>query len=243
MKSKFIFPELIFKCSILSMFVYVMFLSACHTAAPKVTVEERTVASKTDAWTVDVQYRVFASSDEAVNASLENLNVQLERYVSAMSDSLKVDAEEIFKSFEADSLPRPSWGYALNVTDTVYMATSEYVSVRLAVYQFTGGAHGMTNFVAFNYDVENQKFLETTDLLDFEKTVAINNLLKENFENPEQCFDIDPTLDLVSSINFSASAAYFTFGHYSLGPYACGPAEVTVSLKDLGESFLLNVAK
>lgn len=238
MKTRNIFERCFLKRSILNFFILILFFSACQTSEPKLTIEGRVVADKTEDWLVDAQYPVFSSPDAAVTASLDNLNREIESYVLALADSLKADAEEMFNSFETDSLPRPVWTYALNVTDSVYMATDKYVSVRMTVYEFTGGAHGMTNFVAFNYDVENQKLLSKEDLLNYGQTVTINSVLKKNFENPEQCFDIDPTIDLVSSINFSASSVCFTFGHYSLGPYACGPAEVIVPLDDLGETFL-----
>ena len=192
MKIRNIFERRFLKRTTLSLSVSILVLSACQTDKPKLIVKEGAVANKTEDWTVDVKYPLFSSSDAVVNAGLKILNGQIESYVSALSDSLKTDAEEMFSGLEADSLPRPVWAYALNVTDSVYTATDKYVSVRLAVYEFTGGAHGMTNFVAFNYDVENQKRLSKEDLLNDGQTATINSLLKKNFENPEQCFDIDP---------------------------------------------------
>ncbi|MFR7876763.1 MAG: hypothetical protein ACLU4J_10480 [Butyricimonas paravirosa] len=47
----------------------------------------------------------------------------------------------------------------MQVGDSVFIANDQYVCVRLIIYTFTGGAHGITNFYTFNYDVQNQKFL------------------------------------------------------------------------------------
>ena len=119
------------------------------------------------------------------------------------------------------------------------MANARYVSVRLMVYTFTGGAHGITNFYTFNYDVQNQKFLTDQEVLNYVNEAQINAQLKANFKNPEGCFTTDPTLKDVTTVNFNKKSVCFTYGQYVLGAYACGVAEVTVPRAALKNDLLI----
>ena len=213
-------------------------LESCTPSEAQVVVRKVTNVDQAKEWGTDVRYPVFSSPDPAINTSLEVLNKQLSDYVSGLEDLLKIEAKELFADFEIDSLSRPDWAYELGVSDTVYLATDDYISLQLVVYHFSGGAHGMTNFIAFNYDVAKQKVLTNGELLDLTQLERINQLLKADFNNREQCFDTDPTMDLVSAITFSADTVRFIFEQYTLGAYACGPAEVLVPKTELGEIFL-----
>lgn len=232
----------LFLWAVLGSFCLLMpLVESCTPSEAQVVVRKVTNIDQAKEWGTDVQYPVFSSPDAAINASLDVLNKQLAAYVAGLEDSLKVEAQEVFADFENDSLRRPDWTYELGISDTVYLASDDYISLQLVVYHFTGGAHGMTNFIAFNYDVAQQRLLSTDELFAPGQVERINQLLKADFVNPEQCFDTDPTMDLVSAVNFSADTVYFIFEQYALGAYACGPAEVLVPNAELGETFLLQI--
>ena len=156
-----------------------------------------------------------------------------------LQDSLKSNANEFFQSWQESGEERPVWIYELQVGDSVFMANDQYVSVRLIVYTFTGGAHGITNFYTFNYDVQNQKFLTNQEILNYTNETQINTQLKANFKNPEGCFTTDPTLKDVTAVNFNKNSVCFTYGQYVLGAYACGVAEVAVPRTALKNDLLI----
>jgi hypothetical protein len=239
MNTKKLFRMFSQKIVLCSFCLFLFLVQACESSAPRVSIEQVKDADQADDWRIEVQYPVFSSSDPATDKSLRVLNGQVAAYVSVLEDSLKIEAHEVFEGFKNDNLPRPEWVYEFGVRDSVFTANSGYISLRLSVYRYTGGAHGMTNYVAFNYDVEKQKMLTTAEILNIDETDAINGLMKAYFENPSQCFDTDPTLDVVSSVNFSPEAVCFLFEQYVLGAYTCGPAEVTVPKAELGANFLL----
>ncbi len=220
--------------------VCIIFLSGCQKKAEKVNIEKTTLEAKTGEWEVNLRYSRFSSANEKINESCEVLNNEIYKLTEQLQDSLKTGAAEMFKMFEVKSISRPFWSYSLFVTDSVFFATEQYISVRLTVYTFTGGAHGMTDFYSFNYDVENQRMLVFEDIIN-DKAEHINTLLKSNFVNTENCFTADPKLDLVSVVNFTPTDVCFTYPQYSLGPYACGAAEVVVPLRELQSHFLLSL--
>lgn len=182
---------------------------------------------------------VFSAADEAINKSCMVLNGKIEKLVNDLRDSLRVDATELFQTFADNPAERPNWKYGLWIDDSVFMATDQFVSVRLRVSTFTGGAHGMTVYHAFNYDVKNQKLLTNKEILNYANAAQINTLLKANFKNPEGCFTEEPTLEVVNAINFDAESLYLMYEQYVLGAYACGAVEVTVPRMELKENLLV----
>ena len=172
--------------------------------------------------------------NEKVTVNSENWDITVNRSMFSSAD-----ANEFFQSWQGSGEERPAWIYELQVGDSVFMANDRYVSIRLMVYTFTGGAHGITNFYTFNYDVQNQKFLTDQEVLNYVNETQINAQLKANFKNPEGCFTTDPTLKDVTTVNFNKKSVCFTYGQYVLGAYACGVAEVTVPRAALKNDLLI----
>ena len=131
----------------------------------KVDVKKDQLSHKTSDYNISVERSVFSSTDETLNKSCQVLNTATEALVQELSESLKKEAADLFQDMAAQGMERPSWGLELMVDDSVFMASSKYISVRLRTYTFTGGAHGMTKFYTFNYDVEQQKMLKNEEIL------------------------------------------------------------------------------
>ncbi len=201
---------------------------------------ETSVSENGDDFTTELHYPVFSSKQPALDSSLDSLNKKLIGFISELQDTMKAGAGRLFADMKASGMERPPWVYSLDVRDSVFTATDEFVSFRLIVYQFTGGAHGMTHFYAFNYDLKEGRLLMLEDVLDTKQTHLVDRALQVNFKNPEQCFTVQPELKLVEAVNISADSVHFIFGQYTLGAYACGPAEITVPISDLGDALLLN---
>lgn len=214
-------------------------LTGCQPTEKKLEQKKSIVMTKSNEWNISATSTGFRSSDPAIDKSCQLLNNQVQTYISRLSDTLKAQAADLFQSFEADTADRPSWKYELIIKDSVFMATDRYISVRLLAYTFTGGAHGMTTFKAFNYDVKNQKLLTPQEIIDTTATTAVNAALKTHFKNPDNCFSSDPTLQQVSAVNFNAQDLCFTYEQYLLGAYACGVAEVSVPRPALKEALLI----
>lgn len=210
----------------------VFFLGACSSSG----VDFKTTKSvvKNENWEIHVEKSVFFSEDKRTEESCRLFNGKLNELIDSLQSSLKSEADTFFMAFRSDTANRPIFNYELYVTDSVYMADKHYISLRVLTYTFTGGAHGMTNFYAFNYDVEKRQFLQPAQLLDMKKSAEIDALLKKNFKNPEGCFTEVPTLSNgYTAFNFSSDSVYFTYPQYVLGPYSCGYAQVSIPRTEL----------
>ena len=129
----------------------------CQPKIQDLSVKSEKVTANSENWDITVNRSMFSSADANVNKSCEVLNKKIEKFVNDLQDSLKSDANEFFQSWQGTGEERPAWIYELQVGDSVFMANDQYVSVRLMVYTFTGGAQGITNIYTINYDVQNQK--------------------------------------------------------------------------------------
>lgn len=221
------------KKNMLKLLCLFLSLTACQSGFNPVVVEKQKLSDKTAEWDIEVSFPQFSSKNTEINESCDVINKEIRRVVAEWQDDLKKGAEEFVASMGNDTLGRPDWIYQLLVTDSVFIATGRYISVRLMNYTFTGGAHGMTHFHAFNYDVEHRTFLSKEDIFDYMNKDEVNARLKKHFDNPEGCFSETPTLNLASTVTFSPLDVCFTYDHYVLGAYACGSYEQTVPRMEL----------
>lgn len=207
-------------------------LTACQK--PQITVQKQNVADSTDNWGVNITYPLFSSTGTAEEKACFAVNDTVFKFIDQLQRNLKMEADTFFGLFADSISQRPPFSYQLYIEDSVFMATDNYISLRLTIYTFEGGAHGMTNYCAFNYDVKKGKFLMPEDIIDYTKAEEINSLLAKYFDNTENCFTEIPTLtNGFTALTISPESMCFTYPQYSLGAYACGMAMVTIPDKEL----------
>ena len=169
------------------------------------------------------------------SAPLDTFDFVVAQYLQQVSDSLSAEADTLFAQYAADSIPRPAWQCQLYVTDTVFRADPDYISVRLELYHYRGGAHGTTWYKAFNYDVARAVMLSDEDWLNPAGSAAVDALADARFDGDTACFNLRPTLRDASCLNFTRNDVILSYDRYILGPYACGAAEVAIPQRSLKE--------
>lgn len=211
--------------------------AGCQPKQVEIRTEE--MSHKTEDYQVAVEYATFSSSDAELNQACQVLNGTINKSIKGIVDEFKKQSTAMFEDLAAKGMERPSWGCELVVKDSVFMATDRYISVRFTIYSFTGGAHGITKYLAFNYDVAGKRMLEQKDIIDARKAGIVNAQLEANFSNPQGCFTDKPTLEKTTVLNLTSTALCFTFEQNVLGAYACGTAEISVSRQALKDALLL----
>lgn len=205
-------------------------LSSCQPV--KVEVKTGSLKTQGDHWEMNVENSVFSSRDRQTEESCMVLNNKVRQLIDSLQSELKAQTDTFFTTYEGEI--GGEYKYQLVVEDSVFMASAQYISLRMLVYTFMGGAHGMTDFYGFDYDVRNQKFLTPEEVLDFGKTAEIDTLLGKHFKDENGCFSTKPTLkDGFVALNFTPEAVCFTYPHYSLGAYACGYVQVSIPRDEL----------
>ena len=186
---------------------------------------------------VNISYPVFSSNSASVNSRFATLNEAIETYIDTLSSNVTAQAAEMMTDLQESPMGRPEWNCELSVESTAFLSEGT-ASVLFTAYTYLGGAHGMTEYTAVNFDVRSGKILADEQLLDYTKADKINELLKSRFENPENCFWEEPSLEKASAIVLEEGAVKFIYEQYVLGPYSCGAAEITIPAAEL-EGLLL----
>lgn len=214
-------------------------ISLCCSCKPSsVSTGLRHYADSTDNYVVHASYHLFSSDHKQTERSCQLLNTRINTFADSLVKAIQTSADTLFGSFNGED--RPAWPYELYLSDSVFIADSKYISVRFEAYTFTGGAHGMTDFYVFNYDVRNEQLLAPDRILNYAERGKIDTLLKKNFRNPDSCFTEIPTLEKSGGlINISPKAVCFTYPAYTLGAYYCGSAFVAIPLPELKYILLL----
>lgn len=218
-------------------FICFLFTGCSNTVSLKT--ETITISDKTKEWEIDVVYTQFSSSDDKVQQSYNKLNLEIQHFVDSLQNDFKTSASGFFNSLEDIERERPDWKCPFMAKDTIFMANDRYVSIRFATYTFLGGANGLNKYYAFNYDVQNQRFLSKEDILDSTSQIKINNLLEKDFKNPFSCFTQMPAFDNVTTINIAPNDIFFTYEQYVLGARVCGDYQTFIPKEELGISLKL----
>ncbi len=132
--------------------------------------------------------------------------------------------------------------------DTTIATSSKTVSYIMTLYEFTGGAHGITAVRTFTYDKDNK-------LIDEKKLFGDNNwrpvvsdiayaylkeILKENTTDEALKEGTKPEGENLSTWYLKGDDVVFVFGQYQIGAYALGIQEVSIPKEKLEEVLIFN---
>lgn len=194
----------------------------------KLDVKQIKETDKTTEWNIITNRPAFSTTETEIEKSCVKINDEITGLVNGIKAAFQEQAKE--QNASLDSIGQKQVGpYELFITDSVFLADENYISVLMSAYEMLGGANGITNFYGINYNVKTQKFLDKKDILNYEKASDINTLLKENLKDPDKCYTFEaPTIENFTALNFTLHTVEFTYAKYILGPGSCGPVTISV---------------
>jgi hypothetical protein len=222
-----------------SIVLIVLALASCDTAEIQFKVSPLASKDSTEICTINTKLPVLSELNGKFTELCERVNSDIKNKNNSFLLAFKKDAYSFYKESQQDTFPPSAIKYEYFGDYNMFFADAKSVSLRFINYQYTGGAHGMTMFDCYNYDVKTAKELKFSDVFksDEEAISKINALLLANFKNPEKCFTTNPTINSTYKLfNIQKDTVMFTFAHYELGAYACGIAEVEVPIVKLIEA-------
>lgn len=152
----------------------------------------------------------------------------------------KIDTLQKHSLADRKMIPEGFHPYILYISDTVCFKNNFILSILSTDYTFMGGAHGITQLKAYNYDLINKKILSADEILNLAEENKINTLLEKYMHNPDSCFTKKPTIKDVAAVNFMEEFMAFSYEQYILGPYSCGILTIKVPIKELKPYMLIN---
>ena len=230
------------------------FVVGCSPKAPTGSVNEKTLSQKKEL-PIKVEAKVISSDNGVLNSSiklpvfsndknqsiLDEINARLEKNATDINKELATIAENDSKEAKKSNFEfRP---YELLVDYTIHTVNEKVLSLTTLNYQYTGGAHGMSIKVPYNFDLTTGKEITLKDL--FKEGTAYKNIIKEEIQKqiksePEKFFPDE--VELFSGIkddqNFfiENDQLFIYFGQYDIAPYSSGIIEFEIPssiLKDV----------
>lgn len=188
---------------------------------------------------IDVQYPDFVAGDTAKH-SFSKLNQTMTTFLDTAHfyywGASFDDIKRIIEETETHGVFMFYNRYHINDS------APENISVMFESYSFALGAHGFTAITTFNFDLVKNRMLTLTDFVDLssdQHVALLNQLLLDNFENPEGCFiDVPTADDFFQRFGVTPDALVFYYEAYELGSYSCGSAMVLIPVDDLKEAGL-----
>ncbi len=180
----------------------------------------------------------------------DNIDSLNEKYKDEMISYVKGCEDEVIE-MKKEGMPT---NYAENRYFTPVRSDDKVFSYVLETYSFLGGAHGVTNYITYNFDPENGKNISLNDVItepDALPAVIVEDLLYQNEDLVEyfkQCpSDKENLLENIkkelqdNSEGFSWTLDYdgiiVYFEDYAMGSYAAGSRSVSVRASEHAEIF------
>ena len=195
------------KTKLFTLVFAVLVLGACKKEI-KLDVKQIHLTDTTGQWDIKIDRPAFSTTDAETEKSCVKFNDEVNGLINGIHAAFIEQAKENIACLNSAGFKQAA-PYELIIEDSVFLADQNYISVRVLSYEMLGGAHGMTDFYAINYDVKTQKFLTNKDILNLDKAADINALLKANLKDPDKCFTFEaPTVDNVTCINLYLCPIY-----------------------------------
>lgn len=129
-----------------------------------------------------------------------------------------------------------NFSYIQKWTVEIVYQTQTELSLKLANYEFTGGAHGNTSVKNFNFDLTNFKVYKLSDKfkkIDLEKLASYCSSYCQKNNIPIFEDKIKTSPDLLQIWNFTKDGLLLTFPQYTIAPYSSGIIEIHIPNNEL----------
>ncbi|MGU8571048.1 DUF3298 and DUF4163 domain-containing protein [Clostridium perfringens] len=204
----------------------------------KIEVIEKSIEENTDKYEIKVKYPIIQDGEKEVT---DKINKTIEDYTLNWINDIKLLGEEYSKEYEKAGKEMPKMeAYSLFEV----FNTDEVISLPVSYYQYTGGAHGLTTKVSYNYNLKTGKELRLKDLFKegFDYKSIIDKKVREDIEKEKELyFDNGALFKGVNEnqayyLNRDGIIVYFQ--QYEIAPYSSGIREFKIPYGELKEGLI-----
>lgn len=208
--------------------------------------------SQTDSfYNIKANWPQFAKTEAAFNKKIADL-------IAEKIDTFKKDAKETWDARNATLLPgeefseTPPEPFDFIADWSPTQINDKYISIVITMYYFTGGAHGINEVKAFNYDVVKQQEISIEDFLgnSAQALQKLSQLSEQTVISQLQSNDLQmdifltqmvkdgtkPIADNFKDFNFDSDSLVIYFQQYQVAPGSVGPVTIILSKDILGQN-------
>lgn len=178
--------------------------------------------------------RVEGLDDAAVQDGINAVFSDYAQYAQSDIDTYEQENKEFIEQGYNMGAP-----YAIDITFEVMYLDNGLLSMTLADYRYTGGAHGGTILLAFTFDLSTGDQLNLPDMMtDDRYKEFVNAVIREEIDrlvSEGELYELAPFEDIgnTSQWYLTEGAIVFYFQQYEYFPYAAGIQEFAVTYDQL----------
>lgn len=192
--------------------------------------------SEENKYKIDFSYPTF--TDE--NIATKKIDSKISEFVDENIRNAKNDFNELLSDTDVLVAGELTLLGDFNISDNNKLGV---INIMYEIYNYSGGAHGITQVFYFAFDKKTGEILELKDLFN-NKSGAIKALSELSIKEVKR---IDPKLEIYNQVeegaspkeenfkNFALDPAGFRikFSDYQIGPYIAGRLEIILPYEDL----------
>jgi len=163
----------------------------------------------------------------------KSINKELSKTVKDFKKGLLEEAKKEYKEAEKSGVPFRQ--FEAQTVYSVHYSDCKVLSLTMDLYQYTGGAHGFTTRLAFNYNLETGKKLGYKDVLKdcpSYRDIIVNEIIRQIEADPDIYFPdaIDKLKGFTDEQPFyiTKDGIVVYYGLYEIAPYASGIREFLI---------------
>lgn len=207
-----------------------------NQAANPVNVQIKEIKSSSETLEVDLNVpRITGMTDAKAQ---EQMNQSLEQKAIELQNSLKTEALTSKQESEQEDFPFRQFG--LYSRCPKYYSNDQVLSFYVDYYTYTGGAHGLTDRVGYNYRMSSGSELKLSDLFNqgYDYKTVLNEAIAEKIKaDPEKYFNGELGFQGITEkqgFYLDSKSLIIFFNPYEIAPYAAGIPEFYIPLNDFG---------
>ncbi|MGM9973604.1 MAG: DUF3298 and DUF4163 domain-containing protein [Clostridiaceae bacterium] len=232
--------------TLLSVLLSVFFISFCSSeASPKgrhsvAQVETETIETKTPYFKSQLNIPVVTISG---NKKLsDKINQGFKDEALAFRSQVELEAKKAYEELTKAGVEVSPYEV---ITKYQIHNLKDYLSLTITYYQYTGGAHGISQVISHNYDLASGNRLELKDIFkkDYNYQEVINKVIKEAIAKKPEEFFPDAFQGISENQNFYIGREGITiyFQNYEIAPYTAGNPEFLIPYSIIREGLNINI--
>lgn len=227
----------------------------CYPKDSQIVLKQLSVKAEVNVTSNPIQYSneyITVKLDIPVISGIENSEVQ-KKINDKIQNTIMATKDSIEKMAIEDGELNKKTGYDVRQ----YNVTSQYdityiegniLSVVLTIYQYTGGAHGSSNKIAYNFDLNTGNYGVLNDFFGNNlsyRSIILDKIKSEMIKEPGKYFS-----DSIKNLNgipynqnfyMDKDGVIVYFGEYEIAPYASGIPEFKIPYSALPKGLNKNV--
>lgn len=211
------------------------------------TIEQKTSNEESEFFKSDIKYpylkvkKQYENKGDTHTKILDNINNQISNTVMSFKEEIKKGSESYKKMYESEPNKDQYVKYQYeDYTDyKVSYNKNNILSIPVTMYQFTGGAHGLTDIKSFNYDLSTGKELKLKDLFKENSNYkeVINKHIKDEISKNSGVYFIgkDAFKGISENQNFyiEDGGIVIYFSLYDIAPYSTGIPKFVITWDEI----------